>query len=103
MDRTHCHCESIFTPDYEALTQVPIVDAAVLYKCPFSGNKHMLLVRNALHVPEMENNLIPPFVMREAGITVNDTPKIKVREPTVDDHVSYLKKTTSEYHCPFGV
>jgi hypothetical protein len=34
----------------------------------------------------MENNLIPPFIMREAGITVNDTPKIQVREPTVNDH-----------------
>jgi hypothetical protein len=75
-----------FTPDYEALTKVPIVDAAILYECPFSGKEHILLVRNALHVPAMENNLIPPFIMREAGITVNDTPKIQLREPTVDDH-----------------
>jgi hypothetical protein len=34
----------------------------------------------------MKNNLIPPFVMREAGIGVYDTPKIQVAEPTTEDH-----------------
>ncbi len=26
-----------FTPDYDALPEVPIVDAAVMYECPTSG------------------------------------------------------------------
>jgi hypothetical protein len=42
-----------FTPDYEALTEVPIVDAAIMYECHFSGKNYILLVRNALHVPAM--------------------------------------------------
>jgi hypothetical protein len=75
-----------FTPDYEALTEVPIVDAAIMYECPFSGKNYILLVRNALHVPAMNNNLVPPFIMREAGIKVRDTPKIQIAEPTVEDH-----------------
>jgi hypothetical protein len=83
-----------FTPDYDALTQVPIVDAALVYECPFSGREYILLVRNALHVPAMENNLIPPFIMREAGITVNDTPKIQLPEPTVDDHAIIFEEGT---------
>ncbi len=82
-----------FTPDYEALPEVPIVDAAVMYECPISGKEHILLVRNALHVPAMEQNLIPPFVMREAGIVVNDTPKIHVNDPTVEDHSIYFEET----------
>jgi hypothetical protein len=75
-----------FTPDYDALKEVPIVDAAIMYECPYSGKEYILLLRNALHVPSMDNNLIPPFVMREAGLIVNDVPKIHLREPTVDDH-----------------
>jgi hypothetical protein len=76
-----------FTPNYEALTEVPIVDAAIRYECPFSGKEYVLLVQNALHVPAMDNNLIPPFVMREAaGLIVNDSQKIQVKEPTVEDH-----------------
>ena len=53
-----------FTPEYEALPEVPIVNAAVMYECPISGKECILLVQNALHVPAMEQNLIPPFVMR---------------------------------------
>jgi hypothetical protein len=84
---------SPFTPEYDALTEVPIVDAAVLYECPYSGKEYILLVRNALHVPAMVNNLIPPFVMREAGILVNDTPKIQLKDPTVDDHTILFEET----------
>eukprot|EP00957_Ditylum_brightwellii_P040188 3040753-Ditylum_brightwellii.AAC.1 len=34
----------------------------------------------------MDHNLIPPFMLREAGIAVNETPKIHKKNPTVDDH-----------------
>ena len=52
-----------FSPDYQALQQVPVVDAAVMYVCPRSGKEHLLVVRNALYCESMENNLIPPFIM----------------------------------------
>ena len=32
-----------FTPDYESM-QVPIVDAAVQYECPYSGTLHVLII-----------------------------------------------------------
>ena len=34
----------------------------------------------------MENNLIPPFIMRESGMTVNEIPKIHVLNPDSSDH-----------------
>ena len=46
----------------------------------------MLVIRDALYVPSMTNHLIPPLIMREAGITVNDTPKIHLPDPDVSDH-----------------
>ena len=74
-----------YTPDYEAM-EVPIVDAAVLYECPYSGNRIILIVRNALYVPAMRNNLIPPFIMREKGVVVNDVPKIQLEDPDESDY-----------------
>ena len=69
---------SPFTPDYDALQEVHIVDAALQYDDPYTGKETVLIVRNALHDPAMQHNLIPSFIMREAGgITVNDTPKIQ--------------------------
>ena len=41
----------------------------------------------------MENNLIPPFVMREAGVVVNDTPKIQTENPTVSSHSIHFPET----------
>eukprot|EP00957_Ditylum_brightwellii_P015461 1163567-Ditylum_brightwellii.AAC.1 len=64
------------------------MDAAVKYDCPHIDKTYMLLVRNALYVPSMDHNLIPPFVLREAEIKVNYTPKIHKKHPTVDDHAT---------------
>ena len=46
---------------------------------------YILAFRNALHVPSMNHNLIPPFVMREAGLTVNDVPKIHTKDQELND------------------
>jgi hypothetical protein len=75
-----------FTPEYDTLKRVPIIDGAIFYECPFDGTTWILVFKNALHVPTMSHHLIPPFAMREAGITVNDTAKIHLKEPTEKDH-----------------
>lgn len=83
---------SAFTPDYKPM-KCSIVDAALLYDCPYSGDEVILLIRNAIHVPNMENNLIPPFIMREAGVIVDDTPKIQTTDPTISSHSIYFEET----------
>lgn len=75
-----------FSPELEALQAVPIVDAALLYECPVTGQEYLLVVRNALYVKSMRHNLIPPFIMREAGVRVNDVPKIHSKDPTIEHH-----------------
>ena len=39
---------SPFIPDYKALSQVPVVDAVILYKCSISGTEYLLVIWNAL-------------------------------------------------------
>ena len=65
---------SPFTPDYSSLQNVPVVDAAIGYDCEYTGESYLLVVMNAISVPSMDHNLIPPFIMREAGIDVRTTP-----------------------------
>ena len=74
-----------FTPDYKPLT-VPLVDATVRYDNPYHGKSYILVLWNAPYVTSMENNLIPLFMLREIGVTMNDVPKIHKEDPTVDDH-----------------
>ena len=61
-----------------------------MYRCPFSGTEYLLIILNALHVPTMSHNLIPPFILREAGVKVNDKPKIHCSDPGEDDHALVL-------------
>ena len=78
-----------FSNDCSKLESVPIVDAAVAYDCPYSMKTFILTVRNALHVKSMANNLVPPFILREAGLLVNDVPRIHTKP----------EELTNETHC----
>ena len=69
-----------FSDDCKKLERVPIIDAGFAYDCPYTMKTYLLIVRNALHVKSMKNNLIPPFIMREAGHVVNDVPRIHCGE-----------------------
>ena len=66
-----------FTPDYKPI-RVELVDAALKYECPYSGETKILIIRRGLYVSSMSNNLLPPFMLREAGITINEVPEIHV-------------------------
>jgi hypothetical protein len=81
-----------FTPTYKPLS-IPLVDAAVRYDCPYTGGTYILVIRNALHVPEMDHNLLPPFMLREACISLKDTPKIQVSDPSEEDHAITFPET----------
>ena len=72
---------SPFTPDYKPI-KVEVVNAMVQYDSPLDGREYMLVIRNALCVPSMSNNLIPAFIMRENGIVVNECAKIHCEDPT---------------------
>ena len=45
---------------------------------------YILLDYNALHDPSMENNLIPPFIVRNSGALVHDGHKVHVNDPGVN-------------------
>ena len=62
-----------FTPDYKPIS-VELVDAALKYECPYSGEIKILIIRRGLNVPSMTHNLL--LMLREAGITINEVPKI---------------------------
>ena len=62
-----------FTDEVKGIPKVPIVDTVIAYDCPQSGQTYIIVVRNALCVPSMEHNLIPPIILREAVLVLHDT------------------------------
>lgn len=64
-----------FTSDLDIVSNVPIVDGAIAYDCPQASQTYILISRNALYVPMMDNNLISPFIMRHGGVMLMTKPK----------------------------
>ena len=81
-----------FSPDFSALQDAKVVDAAVMHVDPRMGTESTLVILNALHVELTDHDLAPPFLMREAGIEVNDKAKTHCKNPTVDDHALCFAK-----------
>ena len=68
-------------------SNVLIVDgAAIVYDCPFTQETYILIFRNALYIPTMDNNLLPPFIMRAGNMIVDDVPKKNCKDPSLDNH-----------------
>ena len=83
----------MFGINVRALGQEVIVDTVIWYDCQTSGETYLLVVRNALYVPTMVINLIPSFILREAGLVLNDTPKIHRGDPSVENHSIFDEET----------
>ena len=85
-----------FTPDYKPIS-VELVDAALKYECPYSGEVKILIIRRGLYVPSMTHNLIPQFMLREAGIHINEVPNIHVTSPTEEHHAITFQETLNQF------
>ena len=69
---------------------VDVVDAAMIYDCEYSGKSYIMIIRNALYLKQMETTLIPPFMMRVAGIEIDECPKFLARDPSIKNHSIYF-------------
>ena len=81
-----------FTEKIDGISKVTIVDAVISYDCTYTGDTFLLVARNALCVLGMDQNLLLTFIKREAGLVVNDTPKIHTDDPSVEDQSIFLFK-----------
>ena len=71
---------------------VEVVHACVVYECDITGKIFILVIRNALHVPDMRECLIHPIMMRLIGIEVDECPKFLSKRPTIENHSIYFPK-----------
>jgi hypothetical protein len=55
-----------FSADLPQMNMVDIVDIAIAYDDPFTHKMFILVMRNALYIPTMGHNLVPPFLLHEA-------------------------------------
>ncbi len=58
----------------------------------------MLVIRNALLISSMDHNLLPPFLVREASLFLDETPKFQSTDLTQDNHSIFGEETGMMIH-----
>ena len=79
---------SAFTNDVGTM-QILIIDAVITYNCPDTNKIWLLIVWAVFFVESMNHNLIPPFILQEVGMEVNDRHKIHYPKvtPSITNHM----------------
>ncbi len=94
-----CHATvTPFSSNLPTMDMVDIGDVAIVYNDHISLQTYLLVMRNALLIPTMDHNLIPLFLIRMAGLQVDETPKHQLASPTVDNHAIYDSETVMRIH-----
>ena len=75
-----------FLKDLPAMDVVEIGDDAMCFDDPISLETYILVMKNALLIPTMGHSLISPFLIREAGLILDKTPKHQTPCPSIDNH-----------------
>ncbi len=68
------------------------------YNDPISHTTYLLVMRNALSIPSMGDNLIPPFLICKAGLALDETPKFQLDTPTINNHAIVGNVTGMRIH-----
>ena len=87
-----------FSSDLPVMERVEIGDVAIAYDDPFSGETFLLVLRNALLIPSMDHNLLPPFLVREASLFLDETPKFQSTALSMENHTIHDEKTGLRIH-----
>ena len=80
---------NVFLSEVQGMSKVPAVDAEVACNCPITLEIYLLVMQNDFHIPSMKHNLIPLFILREAGLTVSEVPNTHCDDPKVEYHLIY--------------
>ncbi len=88
-----------FSGTLPSMDKVEIVDVAMAFDDPITTRTFILVMRNALYIPLMGHNLIPPFIMREASLYVDETPKFQLADrASIDNHCVYDPESGLRIH-----
>ena len=88
-----------FADSVGSLNNIPVVDAVVVFDDPYGNEEsYFLVMYNALYIPSMNHHLIPPFLLREAGLLVNDMPKIHSHDPDLSTHTIFDPRSQMKIH-----
>ena len=74
----------------------------IAYNYPELGDTYMLVLHQAILIPQMENNLLCPLQMRNNDVPVNEKPLIMVPK-TTDNHHDIMIRVIDQDQQPVNI
>jgi hypothetical protein len=75
-----------------------VVDAAVRYTCRDTGDHLILMINQAIYVPEVDHCLLCPMQCRMNGVAIHEVPKFLTTNPTTSTHSMLIADPTDDVH-----
>ncbi len=75
-----------------------IVDAAIRYTCRNTGDHLILMINQAISIPEVDHCLLCPMQCRINGVQLNEVPKFLTHNPTTSTHSIQIADPTDQVH-----
>ena len=83
--KTPVHVQG-YNEDVGERSNCRIISTVVAYNHPETGEVYMLVIHQAILIPDMPNDLLCPMQLQDHGLPVNDKPKYMALNPTDDHH-----------------
>ena len=80
----HDHCQTVRVSSYDpeaGARECQMVSAAVAWDHPQTGQVYLLVIHQAIEVPNLPNHLLSPMQCRMNGVRVNDVPIFLLKIP----------------------
>ena len=74
------------------------MDAAIWYTCHDTGDHLILMINQAVLVPEMDHCLLCPMQCWINGVEINEVPRFLSQDPTTSTHSIRIANPTDEVH-----
>ena len=85
----HKHPQVVMVIGFDPLQppcKMKVIDAAVWYICRVTGDHLILMVNQAIYVPEVDHCLLCPMQCKINGVEINKVPKILLPNPITSTH-----------------
>ncbi len=75
-----------------------VVDAAIWYTCRDTGDHLILMINQAIYVPEVDHCLLCPMQCWLNGVEINEVPNFFTNDPTTSTHSIQIADPTDDVH-----
>jgi hypothetical protein len=90
-----------YDPTGPIVQDLKTVSAALAYDDPVSGETVILIVHQAIHIPDLSHNLLSTMQVRLNDVTVNETPRFLTEK--VSDYTHSLVIPTDDYDLSYVI